>query len=212
MARPKNIEGRSEIRRAAFELFMQQGYAATTYADIAAAVNRERTSVQGFFPKKELLAIDFMNSIVHGNEQFARDEGLLTGDPTADFYVIGQLNISFHVKDRGMRLFTQDALGDRSLMLGTLTYNEEWVERFMDVPGAKRTEVMENYMVAQGGGNELLYKLLASGASVDVHALVGKIIVAFNSLMDIPLGDAPDALADDVVERSNGFLVGYLLA
>ena len=212
MARPKNLEGRAEVHRAAFRLFMEQGYTATTYADIAAAIGKERTTVQGFFPKKELLAMDFENGVVLGNEQFARDEGLLQGEPVADFYVIGQLNISFHVKDKGMRRFTRDVLSDRALTMRTLAFNEEWVERFMGAAADDRLELMANYAIAQGGGNELLFMRLAEGDTVDVFSLVSKIITAFTALEGIPAMPAPAPLPREIIEKSNAFIEARLLS
>lgn len=76
MARPRNNELFARVTNAAFRQFHQNGYVKTTYASIAREAGCGPTTVQDYYPKKELMAQAFFSQLIEviREESRKRDE------------------------------------------------------------------------------------------------------------------------------------------
>ena len=218
MARPKNEEGRAEIQRAATELFLKQGYDATSYADIAKATGRKRATVQSLFPKKSQLATNLINKLVYACQSYAADKGLAGSSPLDELYIIGQLYFSFLLSTARTRTFTFDVISDREATSNSLLFNEDWVRDFLQVSNAEAERCMDAFVLAMGGGYEIVYQRLTAGAPINVASLVDYIITSFLSCCGIEKlkrtqrGSAPEPLSEDVIASANAYLRKALVA
>lgn len=212
MARPKNEEGRAEIQQAATKLFLEKGYAATSYTDLAKATGRKRATVQSLFPKKSELATNLINRLVYGCQAYADERGLANGSPLDELYVIGQLYFSALLATPRMRVFTLDVISDREVSSNSLLFNEDWVREFLDVSEAEAERCMDAFVLAMGGGYEVVYQRLTSGEPVDIAALVQLIIEAFVSccgierLQETGAGEAPEPLDAETLADAREWL------
>lgn len=99
---------RSRILAAARELFAERGYAATSLADIAAAVGLTKTAVAYHFHPKDRLALELLSPVL-GDMLALLDT---TYDSRADFI---EALVGFAVRYRSViRLFMEDLAADDS--------------------------------------------------------------------------------------------------
>jgi AcrR family transcriptional regulator len=59
-----NLDRRKQIRRLAAEMFFERGYEATTMRELAAAIDIKTASLYYFFPNKEQILFDLIESVV----------------------------------------------------------------------------------------------------------------------------------------------------
>jgi AcrR family transcriptional regulator len=114
---------RSRILAAARELFAERGYAATSLADIAAAVGLTKTAVAYHFHPKDRLAAELLSP--------AADEMLaLLGTDYADRAELVEALVAFSVRYRSViRLFMEDLSADDAVAPGS---ERETVKTFRD--------------------------------------------------------------------------------
>ncbi|MGP3957030.1 TetR/AcrR family transcriptional regulator [Nonomuraea sp. 3N208] len=119
---------RSRILAAARELFAERGYAATSLADIAAAVGLTKTAVAYHFHPKDRLAAELLSP--------AADDMLqLLGTDHANRADFVEALVSFAVRYRSViRLFMEDLSADDSVSPGS---KRETVRTFRDEIHAK---------------------------------------------------------------------------
>lgn len=85
MGRPKNEKLKAKIAKVAREQFRELGYDGTPYSSIAKTCGISRSLVQYHFPKKQLLAIDFMEDMLAFNADWALERsGAASGDVPDD--------------------------------------------------------------------------------------------------------------------------------
>ncbi|MGP3919489.1 TetR/AcrR family transcriptional regulator [Nonomuraea sp. 10N515B] len=151
---------RSRILAAARELFAERGYAATSLADIAAAVGLTKTAVAYHFHPKDRLAAELLSPAADDMLQ------LLGADhATRDDFV--EALVSFAVRYRSViRLFMEDLSADDSVS-----------------PGSKRDTV-------RTFRDEIHAKLVGDDPGPDVRlkswALLGALLWGVVKTMDLP--------------------------
>src|SRR5690242_21832512 len=59
-----SLDRRQQIRRLAAEMFFERGYEATTMRELAAAIDIKTASLYYFFPNKEQILFDLIESVV----------------------------------------------------------------------------------------------------------------------------------------------------
>jgi AcrR family transcriptional regulator len=151
---------RSRILAAARELFAERGYAATSLADIAAAVGLTKTAVAYHFHPKDRLAAELLSPAADDMLQ------LLGADHATRDDVVEAL-VSFAVRYRSViRLFMEDLSADDSVS-----------------PGSKRDTV-------RTFRDEIHAKLVGDDPGPDVRlkswALLGALLWGVVKTMDLP--------------------------
>jgi AcrR family transcriptional regulator len=187
MARPQNIQLKAQISRASRRLFREYGYDATSYSAIAKACGISRNLVQYHFPKKELLAIDFMERVLQAAQQAL---GLTSASLQGDFGRIYQVGVCYfayllHEPD-GYRTFLLDIVRSRDLTEDVLAFNVQWaLKRSQDGRTTPDDDVvvddavMRAVIVRMGGFYELLYHCLKNGVDIDVAKELADVVRAF---------------------------------
>lgn len=215
VSRPKNEEGRAEIQKVAAELFLKQGYAATSYADIAKATKRPRATVQSLFPKKSQLATNMINKLVYGCQRYAEENNLIHGSPVDDLHTIGQLYFAFLLSDDRIRTFTFDVISDREATSHSLLFNEGWVKEFLGVDEDECTRCMDGFVLAMGGSYEVIYQRLIANEPIDIPDLVSNTTAAFIACCGIEKlqangPNAPLRLDDATLSDSRRYLRSFI--
>ncbi len=180
MARPRNDELKGRILDAACDQFSKQGYDATSYSSIAAACGISRNLVQYHFPKKEALAIAYMERVLdRAMRSLGLDEEQVSGDAEA-IAAVGTAFFEELLGSPGTRAFLLDVISSRALTEGVLTFNTEWSINHFDVPeGCDVARLRHVVILKMGGFYELLYHCLKSGEPMDVAAELRSVVGAF---------------------------------
>ena len=170
MARPRNEELKERIVLAAWAQFHERGYDATSYSSIAEACDISRNLAQYHFPKKELLAIAFMERLLSEcQEALGYDDGSLIGDYRHVFEV-GCCYFEFLLQ-HGYRQFLLDIIASRELTEDILTFNQSWALTHI---GARQLDklseenVTRSVVMHMGGFYELLYHCLRNDEPFDI--------------------------------------------
>lgn len=180
MARPRNEQLKREIARVAQRQFEERGYDATSYASIAEECGISRNLVQYHYPKKQLLAIAYMEGVLaRSRTELGLDGASLVGDYDA-ILAIGVRFFQKLLATEGTRAFLLDIIRSRDLTEEVLAFNASWaIERAVggaqDVPAP----VMRSVRVHMGGFYELLYHCLKTGEPMDVQSELASVVNAF---------------------------------
>ena len=177
MGRPRNEELYSTLKRNAYQQFMRNGYAETTYQSVADASDSYRTIVQNYFPSKKDLLMTFFEDMMASVHKAVRDEGFHQENDFDLFYCIGVSSFAFLLKDASAKHFLQEFIASRDLSEETLDFEVQWGMRLLEPPrSVAETQLEEDIMVAMGGFYTLLYKYLKQGRPFDLGTHFGKII------------------------------------
>lgn len=181
MGRPQNIELKERISCASRRLFREYGYDGTSYSSIAKVCGISRNLVQYHFPKKELLAIDFMERVLQASQKaLGFSDGSLRGD-FGRIYQVGVCYFAYLLREQnGYRTFLLDIVRSRDLTEDVLAFNGTWaLKRALDGEPTLDDAVMRVVIVRMGGFYELLYHCLKSGADIDVAKELAGVVQAF---------------------------------
>lgn len=194
---------------------MKKGYNKTTYQDIADASGKERTNIQFYYPKKDLLVVDFLNRLLDHSTEYIKVKNLKTDDNFAGLYTIGQIYFSFLLNHRKLTL---EVLSDRTITEKILFLNEDWTYQFLDTdPTIKNEELTEDIVMSLGGAYEVMYRNMVNGKSVNVPRLLKKVVIIFMSSLGYErnLSDSLLSkynLSEETLSDSNSFLIAALLS
>lgn len=184
MDRPKNEKLKAKIAKVAREQFRKLGYDGTSYSSIAKACGISRNLVQYHFPKKQLLAIDFMEDVLARS----RDSlGLSDVGLAGDFAAITEVGCRFFewlLGKGGYARFLADVIRDRDLTGEVLAFNADWaLKRSGAASGNVPDDVMRTVVTHMGGFYELLYFCLKEGLPFDVRAELPSVVKAFEDAL-----------------------------
>ncbi|MDO4842007.1 MAG: TetR/AcrR family transcriptional regulator [Phoenicibacter congonensis] len=141
MSRPKNEQLKAQIVKEAEKQFSTVGYKNTSYTTIAEACEISRNLVQYHFPKKESLAIAFMESVLSRSMEKL---GFSDIDLRGNFDAIKKVGTVFFeklLKKPGTRLFLTDIISSRELTQSVLAFNYEWALSHVGVNDESSSEV-----------------------------------------------------------------------
>ena len=180
MARPKNEELKMAITTAARKQFFEVGYNATSYRSVAEECGISRNLVQYHFPKKELLAIAFMESLL---DSCMKELGLSKEKLVSNFASITQVGVLYFQKlvaKEGSRSFLKDVLRDRDLTESILAFNLDWALGHVTEEELKpNTDLQRTIILHMGGFYELLYWSLCNNREIDIAHELGLIVSSF---------------------------------
>lgn len=185
MPRPKNESLKAQIVAAAEQQFGKAGYNATSYTSIAKACGISRNLVQYHFPKKELLALAYMErTLAHCMKSLNLSEELLEND----FEAIKKVGIRFFetlLSKPGTRAFLSDIISSRELTESVLAFNYEWAMSRITIPKeVEKEKVLRTVIVRMGGFYELLFWCVNNGKHFDVEEEIGIVVDAFKGALE----------------------------
>lgn len=179
MARPKNTELKDDIVRAAARQFEERGYGATSYTTIAQECGISRNLAQYHWPKKELLAVRYMEDVL---ARCVDDLGFRPDDLFDNYARIAAVGTRFFetlLEKEGTRQFLKDVIVDRDLTETVLAFNLEWVTARVDAADCNRDVVQRTVISRMGGFYDLLYWCLKHEQPMDIEAELGRVVDAF---------------------------------
>ncbi|AVK49344.1 hypothetical protein AXY43_15800 [Clostridium sp. MF28] len=216
MGRPKNTQNRDLIAKTAFNLFLNKGYNKTSYKDIADNSSNERTLIQYYFPKKELLITDFLNKLLSLSEQYITEKSLKSDNNFINLYIIGQIHFSFLLMNDEMKTLTLDIVSNRAITKEIVFFNENWVFSFFNLSAELNKELSDDIVMIMGGTYELIYRYISKSESLNVPNLLKKIMLHFltamgheNSIYRELLSS--HALSEETLCEANSYLKTALL-
>lgn len=206
MPRARNEQTERAIQSAAWKLFFEKGFAATSYSDLAACSGISRPLVQRYVPHKNLLVQQCVQEIRTAAVRACDEAYPDTVHPLARLYLRGQVNIATYFACNGIRRFMVDVFSSRELTQQTIVEGFQWTvsETLPDRPelvGAAEPDVM---IMAMGGLYELVYIYLVRGAKPDVSACTLPTVMTFSREFGIELpaeGLEAYTIAPDELDR-----------
>lgn len=216
MGRPKNTQNRDLIAKTAFNLFLNKGYNKTSYKDIADNSANERTLIQYYFPKKELLIVDFLNKLLSFSEQHIIEKSLKSDNNFVNLYIIGQIHFSFLLMNDEMKILTLDIVSSRAITKEIVFFNENWVFSFFNMSVELNKELSDDIVMIMGGAYELIYRYISKGQSLNVPHLLKKIMISFLTSMGYEKNVSGEllssyALSEETLCEANSYLKTALL-
>lgn len=180
MPRPKNNLLHEQMTRAARRLFLEQGYAGTSYADIADACGVAKTNVQQHFPKKDLFIRDFFRDLLDESDAFFEARGERTDNYYVNLYRIGQVFFAFLLSSEEMVRFTTDVISHRELTEIMIDLEVDWATSYE--VGFTKEELgtfADDIAMIMGGIYELLYRQLRRGGTLSPQEIQTRIMTLF---------------------------------
>lgn len=219
MPRPRNDELKRQILDTARESFRKVGYDATSYTIVAKQCGVSRNLVQYHFPKKQLLAIGFMERLL---EEAQAALGLTDEEVDGNFanvFAIGTCYFVFLLQKDGYRKFLADVIRDRDLTDEILLFNAGWALAHSGGAGESpnvQSRVMRSVIVQMGGFYGLLHHCLKYDEPFDVASELRVVMEAFLSALGyskakisrlLPVGHPVEKEVKSVVRKINAVLL-----
>lgn len=179
MARPSNEEAKKSIEHAAFKAFVDKGFNATSYTDIAKASGQTRSLVQYYFPKKEDLIVSFLTEALEYIGEFSSSVFDEDKTPFEKVFAGGQIYYSLLLANENMKRFTFDMISSRYAINKVIQINGQWSFAQMGIPEDKVEQYQKVHIFSSGGMYELLYSELEKGIDSDPVDLAFMNLVIF---------------------------------
>ena len=201
-----------KIETAARKLFLQKGYAATSYQDIAEACGLEKTNVQKHFAHKDVFIDCFFEDLLDCSDEFFADRSTLPDNYYQALYVVGQIHFAFLLSTPELERFTYDIVSDRKLTETMISLDVRWATQYLEGFSLEEQQTFaDNVAVVMGGMYELLYRKLSSGEGVDPESFQQLAMRLFTFIQGIPEEDVatlfpPDLLTPDDFREAVTFL------
>lgn len=190
----------NSIEAAARKLFLEKGYAKTSYQDIAAACGVAKTNVQKHFPHKVVFIDHFFRDLLDASDEFFTDRGKQSDNYYQALYLIGQVHFAFLLSTPELRRLTLDIVSDRKLTETMITQDVEWAAGYLKGFSLEELETFgDNVAVVMGGMYELLYRRMSSGAGIDPQAFQQLAMHLFTSVQGIPSSEADTLFPADLL-------------
>lgn len=188
MGRPVNEEMKARIEEAAYGLFESVGYNKATYAAIADEAGISRNLAQYHFPKKELLAISYMEKVLlRVQENLEIPDARIIDEPML-LAVVGEGFFNSLLETEGKRTFLQDIIRSRDLTEDVLAFNTQWALSHVEsnkAQGSSSKQAERSIIVHMGGFYELLYHSLKANEPIDdLRAEIETVVRAFLSSVE----------------------------
>lgn len=193
MARPQNKELKEQIQKTAWKQFRVRGYNGTSYASIAEECGVSRNLVQYHIPKKELLAIAFMDDMLSRCQEAL---GYGQNDIFGNYQRIFEIGCLFFqsLLAGGYQQFLLDILQSREFTEDILAFDADWGLSHIgaELPqGKHREETLHTIIKQMGGFYELLYYCLRNSKEIDIAKQLAEVMRAWA----IAMGVSPEKAA-----------------
>lgn len=192
MSRTRNEQTIRAIRSAAWELFFEKGFAATSYTDLAQASGVSRPLVQRYVSKKDQLVTWCVTEIRRAAVEACDEAYPQQVGPLARLYLRGQVNNATYFACDGIRRFMRDVFSSRELTRQTILEGFRWTvsQTLPERPELLDVDEPDELIVAMGGLYELNYTYLVQGGMFDVAAMTLPSVVTFGKVFGVPVDAA----------------------
>lgn len=185
-------------------LFLEKGYAKTSYTDIAAACGVEKTNVQKHFPHKDLFIDHFFEDLLDYSDEFFAKRDMLPDDYYQALYLVGQIHFAFLLSTPELRRLTLDIVSDRKLTETMISQDVIWATKYLEGFSLEEQQTFaDNIAVVMGGMYELLYRKLSTGSPLDPEAFQQLAMNLFVFVQGIPASDAGERFPPDLLSAED---------
>jgi len=195
---------REHIAGAAHRLFLDRGYEATSYQDIATAAGIERNLVQYYFPKKDGLVLGLLDTLLRAAERAVAPHSA-GQDVFVHLHQVAQVYFGFLLDER-VRALTLDVVSSRRMTDEIILFDETWLRERLGPAVGSWSQFTQDMTMAVGGAYELCYQSLAHHTELDARDLSTRLLLAFMASADQDLPAARTLLArsrlDDAAFRA----------
>ena len=162
MPKSRNEQTEQAIRSAALRLFLERGYSATSYTDLASCSGVSRTLVQRYYPRKDLLAVGCVAAVREAAVRACDEAFASEAHPLVRLYLRGQVNVATYSTCEGIRRLMTDVLRDRDLTRKAIAEGFRWTmaEALPDAAQTGEEEPPDELLMAMGGLYEVVYAYL----------------------------------------------------
>lgn len=171
MPRKRDPQIEKSVIQAAWSLFGERGYNATSYSDIAALSHVPRANVQTYFPKKGIIAARILEVLRDESIKAARNTFPEKHTLFEQHCLHGQIYIQTIMRDNSFRRFFSDLLEDRKLINELIERDYMWSAGFVNSAPDETVipeESLQDVQVNMGGLYELMYHCITTGTNFDV--------------------------------------------
>ena len=181
-------------------LFLEKGYAKTSYADIAAACGVEKTNVQKHFPHKDLFIDRFFEDLLDYADEFFGKRDMLPGNYYQALYLVGQIHFAFLLSTPELLRLTLDIVSDRKLTETMISQDVSWATRYLEGFSLEEQQTFaDNVAVVMGGMYELLYRKLSTGTPLDPEPFQQLAMNLFVFIQGIPEEERAELFPSDLL-------------
>ncbi len=188
------------MESAARRLFLEKGYAKTSYQDIAEACGVAKTNVQKHFPHKDLFIDHFFEDLLDRSDEFFAARGMRPDDYYQALYLVGQIHFAFLLSSPELQRLTLDIVSDRKLTETMISQDVRWATRYLEGFSLEEQNTFaDNVAVVMGGMYELLYRRLSTNTPVDPESFQQLAMNLFTFIQGIPSSEAEQLFAPDLI-------------
>ncbi|MBQ2693574.1 MAG: TetR/AcrR family transcriptional regulator, partial [Clostridia bacterium] len=156
------------IERKARLLFLEKGFAKTSYQDIAKVCGVEKTNVQKHFPHKDLFIDHFFEDLLDYSDEFFAKRDMLPNDYYQALYLVGQIHFAFLLSTPELRRLTLDIVSDRKLTEAMISQDVSWATKYLEGFSLEEQQTFsDNVAVVMGG--KLFFSAGRDGQSFAVY-------------------------------------------
>ncbi len=203
MAQTMGTHTKELICRCAYHLFLERGYNATSFSDIASFAGVSKSLVQKHFGKKETFIYNFLSDLLDYTDEYLSAHNLKTDNYWINFYRIGTLHYEFLLRDEGRRRLMLDLMLDRRLTDAIIELDIAWALDYMHGFSEEQSEELrENITLAMAGVYELIYQSLTHETPLDYGNIQHKALLLTMFLQGISRRDAEKLLESAALSSS----------
>lgn len=181
-------------------LFLEKGFAKTSYQDIADASGVGKTNVQKHFPHKDVFIDHFFEDLLDYSDEFFGKRGMLPDDYYQALYLVGQIHFAFLLSTPELRRLTLDIVSDRKLTETMISQDVSWATRYLEGFSLEEQQTFaDNVAVVMGGMYELLYRKLSTGTPLDPESFQQLAMNLFVFLQGIPTSETAQLFPADLL-------------
>lgn len=188
------------IESTARRLFLQNGFAATSYQEIADAAGVAKTNVQKHFPYKDVFIDHFFEDLLDCSDEFFASRGKLPDNYYQALYYVGQIHFAFLLSSPELQRLTLDIVSDRKLTEAMISLDVRWAAKYLEgFSFEEQNTFADNVAVVMGGMYELLYRKLSTGTPLDPQSFQQLAMNLFTFIQGIPREEAAELFPPDLI-------------
>ena len=201
-----------KMESTARRLFLEKGYAKTSYQDIADACGVQKTNVQKHFAHKDLFIDHFFEDLLDWSDEFFAARGMRPDDYYQALYLVGQIHFAFLLSTPELQRLTLDIVSDRKLTETMINQDVRWATKYLEGFSLEEQQAFaDNVAVVMGGMYELLYRKLSTNTTLDVQEFQALAMNLFTFVQGISRGEAeklfpPDLISPELYAEAVAFL------
>ena len=187
MPKARNQQTEQAIRSAAWRLFFDRGFAATSYTDLAEASGVSRSLVQRYVPKKELLVGWCVAEIRRAAVEVCDEAFPQRLGPLERLYLRGQASVATYFACEGIGRLMLDVLSSRELTQQTIAEGFRWTvsHTLPDRIDLQEADEPDEIVMATGGLYELVYAYLLRDRTPDIASVTLPSVRTFGGVFGV---------------------------